>query len=196
MICLRRQALLVALLACFTQVLSQQVMNLDFRYDFFENEDPQRDPTDGELSALMCATQRFLSQVVQQSTNNTAVTMEAKDIGYTRGTGVNGTEFHVTFWGNFSSADGTPLPPDSAILEAFKITNPVFNATSYIVNYVMPSTPLDESGSRYFRTVNEMSYNGTYGGIRSDGVALAEPVCEITLAPTYAPTPMGKSFLL
>ena len=192
MIYLQRQGLIVALLACFNlamPVLSQpapeQTFNMDVRFDWFPGQDPQVDPSDGELSALMCNTQIFLSRVLQDSSGNPTVTMEAKDIAFQRGVGDNNTEFHVSFWGNFSTAEGGSIPPPGAIIESFRQTNPFFNASSYIVNYVHPSTALDGSGT-YFYNVREMSYNGSYGMPRPG--SLPEAVCAITDEPTFPPS--------
>lgn len=186
----RRGALTLALLAnCFLLpllILAQEdVLIMDFRFDFFDMLEPQRDPSDEEFSALMCATQEFMSQTLQETTGNPTLTLETKDILYTRGTGPNGTEFHISFWGNLSTNEMGEIPKSGDVIDTFNDRNPYFNTSIYISQIVHPAVPLG-GGNDYWRDVNRMEYNGTYGP-RTTG-PFEEPICAITEEPTFPPS--------
>lgn len=192
MISLLRPGLLMALLAGWAPlVLSQQGaerFNMDFRLGFFPGLDPRNDPTQEELDGLICATQVFLAKVLQNTTQDNTVTIQARDISVQRdifNPEKNDTQMHITFWGNFSTAEGGTPPTRDQVIAAFDINNPAFNATEYIVAYAASSTPLG-GGGNYFFDVDSMEYNGTYGLPRAG--QFEQAICEITEAPTYPPT--------
>jgi hypothetical protein len=198
MVSLLHQGLLMALLACFTPVVLSQAerFNMDIRLGFFPGLDPTEDPTLDQISGLICSTQVFLAKVLQNTTGDNTITMEAIDIAYIRdvpNAGGNDTEFHITFWGNFSTAPGGTPPSRDEVIEAFDFNNPAFNATIYITDYAAPSATLNDPDNKYFFDLDSMAYNGTYGLPRPGSIDKA--VCEVTEAPTYPPSKCLQNIL-
>ena len=166
-----------------TSTLAQSDFNMNFEYGFFDGVVPQTDPSEAQLSALLCETQKWLSRALQNSTGNPAVTIKALDIGYTRSTEPN-TTFNMEFTGDIRTADGSPVPSATAITNGLDpLQNTNINQTQYITDYIYMASPRDDS-ENYFRNVDSMSYNGDYGAARSKDNTQPEARCEETMAPS------------
>jgi hypothetical protein len=174
---------LVALLGMAWTTLAQSgpgtVVSMDFNYSFFEGFAPQTDPTDAELSHLVCQTQQWSSQHLQNTTLNPTLTMKATNIGYERGVGANLSEFVMFFTGEFSTAPGGDLPTAEDITEAMTLTQEEME--NYIRDYVY--VPPSDGSVNYWSDINGMRFAADFVGQR-EGV-LAEATCDETIAPTF-----------
>jgi hypothetical protein len=173
---------LVALLGTTWTTLAQSggtKVDMDFNYSFYEGLFPEVDPTDAELSHLVCQTQQWVSQHLQNTTLNPTLTMKAVNIGYERGVGPNLTDFIMYFTGEFNTAPGGDLPTPEDIIAAMDLTDE--ETQRYIVEYVY--APPSDGSPNYWRDVNRMAYAADFEGLREG--QLPEATCDATIAPTF-----------
>lgn len=175
---------LVALLGMAWTTLAQSgstatLVNMDFNYSFFEGTFPSVNPTDAELSHLVCETQQWVSQHLQNTTLNPTLTMKAVNIGYERGVGPNLTDFVMFFTGEFNTAPGGDLPTDEQIIEAMTLTQE--EKERYITDYVY--SPPSDGSLNYWRDIDTMAFKADFGSTR-EGL-LDEATCDATIAPTF-----------
>ena len=153
---------------------------MDFSFSFFDDSVPTADPTEAQLSALLCETQVFLARGLQNYTGSEMITIKATDITSNR---TNDT-VSIQFGTDFNTADDSPGPSADDVLNALDpLTNPNLSITEYIMNYIYEASPLDSSAN-YFGDVNAMEFTGEFNSNRNTEGALAEATCVETMAPT------------
>ena len=154
---------------------------MDFSFRFFDDAVPAVDPTEAQLSALLCQTQVYLAQGLQNYTGSEMITIKATDITFIRAN----ESISLQFATEFNTADDSPGPSADDVLVALDpLTNPSLNNTEYIMNYIYEAVPLDNSVN-YFGDVNRMEFAGEFNDNRdTEGAVLAEATCVETMAPT------------
>lgn len=187
---------LLALASTVTTVLAEdpggvRTLNLRFGYGFFVSDAtnqtlmPEGEPTDAQISAVMCQTQYWLSKVFQDLNDAPFLTVKATNIDWMRGPiDATGTDlFEITFAAELNSLDGSPIPPEEEIIATIENPSVQVNRTQeYILNYVYSADPRDDSPN-WFANVDAISFNGEFGTPTGTG-RLGEADCEETLAPT------------
>jgi hypothetical protein len=119
--------------------------------------------------------------------------VEAQNINWQRGAaGANETDaFFINFDAFLNSADGSPIPPEEAILGVLDLPVVQGNRTQVFLSdeYAWQAEPLDGSAN-FFANVDAMGFNGTFGPPGMGMLDVAD--CPATDAPTASPGLDGK----
>lgn len=138
------QLFAACLIALTTPSASQsEVFRLFYRFGFGQGRigDPDREPSQSDVEALICATNEFLSDSMRNYTKNQAVQIYANEIDWGFDDWIyNGSEPEaprnvpviVNFTAVVTTNDGSGVPSHSDMWEATKY----FDYFSYVMNYV------------------------------------------------------------
>ena len=157
----QRHLCLSFLVSLFAVVDGQsEVFRLFYRYGFGEGRigDPQGSPSQADVEALICATNKFMTDELQNYTDNDAVQVFATEVSWDFQDWIyNGEEPEaprnvpviVNFTATVTTSDGSETPSNQKMWEATKY----FNYFSYIMNYLWKIP-----GQNFFRDTQGMWY--------------------------------------
>lgn len=121
-------------------------------YSFFDGE--ERNPTDEEVKALICQTQGYFSEELENVLNDPQLSVEATDISWVYNEdGMN--NFKVTFAADVTHGSGAPAS-ENEVFQALKVADQDLH--SYIVDYVSQIDPPEGAAESVFFSVNEVNF--------------------------------------
>ena len=122
------------------------------KYGFFDGE--ERDPTREELKSLVCYTQAFFSDELQNVLNDPQLSVKALDIDWTYNEdGLK--DFELSFAADVKHGNGTPVT-ENEVFQALKVADQDLH--SYIVDYVSQIKPPEGRIESVFFSVNEVNF--------------------------------------
>lgn len=164
-----------------------KIIRWNFRYGFFEDDEtPDTEIIKLEdANGVMCQTQYFLSQLVQNATDTKSVHARTTEIdwGYYEGQDLPG---HINFTVEFDDAavEGDVNWVDDTILVNQMQQLDSQSLQDYIVRWVWKAEPI---GLNFFFNANRMAFD-TSEELAPIRGRLKEAECPETDAPTHAPT--------
>ena len=161
------------------------VFRLFYRYGFDEGRigDPRGIPSQADVEAMICATNRFMTDELQNYTKNNAVQVFATEVSWDSQDWIyNGIEPEaprnvpviVNFTATVMTMDGSDTPSNQILWEATKY----FDYFSYIMNYLW-----EIPGQNFFHEAQGIWYEPfiqypVQGQIRESSKCPGAPLCK------------------
>lgn len=185
--------LLGSFLLLLTTVVNAQpgsgtIVRFNFRFGFFEDgQTPDADIMKEDIEGVLCQTQYFLSQIVQNATDSKSIHAKATQIDWGFYDGQD-LPAHINFTVEYTDAsvEGDVNWIDDQILIEEMEGLSSQGLQDYITKFVWMSEP---QGLNFFTNANRMAFDG----LEQQPVTgqLEEAECPDTDAPTIAPTASG-----
>lgn len=175
-----------------SQTSPSEIVRFNFRFAFFDDDQtPLSDVMKDDVEGVLCQTQYFLSQLVQNATQTKSVHAKATEINWGFYEGAD-MPMHINFTVEFTDAmvEGDVNDIDDSILieQMEKLEKP--GLEKFITDWVWKSDPQksapDRNDGNFFHNANRMEFDGIkQAPVRGQ---LEEAECPETGAPTMAPT--------
>ena len=163
-----------------------QVVRFAFKFGFFKDElTPLTEVVKADVEGVLCQTQYFLSQLVQNATDSKSVHAQATNInwGYFE---KDELPAHINFTVEFTDAvlqeDDVNWVDDQILIDEMEAMGEA-GLQRFITNWVWNAEPV---GLNFFANANKMSFDGIKRARIKGDIPNAE--CPATDAPTMAPT--------